>query len=222
MTAPARKSTKLIDRFGRWVNGGASDGDGSLPITSPWSDPQGWAADPWLNPQGWDYYNLNSVRWYACMRFERRLAYLDWIIAIRQAELNAHNAVSPDGDKRLFDYAANRLAVRLRHVQKQRRIALLDREPLRDWYQDYPRKSARSYIHSGRWRRIRRRKLVSVNYRCEQPGCKGSATACHHKHYDTLGFEENDDLKALCFRHHVARHSGNRVTAAGKARRAEL
>jgi hypothetical protein len=176
VTVLARKSTDLV--VGHWVN------------------------DRTFNPQGWDYLNLNDVRWYACMRFEERLAYLDWIIAIRQAALDAHNAVSTDGDKRLFDYAANQLAVRLRRVQERRRIELSDREPLPDWYQDY-----RRYLYSGRWDRIRRRKLTSVHHYCEHPDCKRSATACHHKHYNSLGFEENNDLEALCVRHHVARHS---------------
>src|SRR5262249_22509084 len=155
-----------------------------------------------LNPQSWDHGNLNDVRWYACMPFEERLAYLDWLVAERQAKLDAHNAVRPDGDK----FIANKLAVRLWRVQRQRRIALLDREPLPDWYQDY-----RRYLGSGRWRRIRRRKLVSVHHRCEHPGCKRSATACHHKHYDTLGFEENSDLEALCSHHHQARHSNGQA-----------
>src|SRR5215471_922706 len=153
---------------------------------------------PKINPQGWDHLNEDRVLWYASMRFEQRLAYLDWIIVERQAELDAHNAVSADG------YETNRLATRLRRVQRQHRIALLDREPLPDWYQDY-----RCYLGSGRWRRIRRRKLASVNWRCEHPGCKDLATACHHKHYDTLGFEENSDLEALCSRHRQARHSSS-------------
>ena len=38
------------------------------------------------------------------------------------------------------------------------------------------------------------------------PVCMSDATECHHLHYDTLGFEENTDLKALCSPHHRAQH----------------
>jgi hypothetical protein len=166
--------------------------------------------------------NLNRTRWYARLHSEQRLAFLDWVIAKRQAELDARAASAtavdltmklvgkPDaGNRHVRCVAAerwltNRLAATLSQIRRQRIIELRDREPLPDWYQDY-----RRYLHSGRWRRIRLRKLVSARYRCEQPGCKRSATACHHKHYDTLGFEENADLEALCVRHHQARHSGS-------------
>src|SRR5262245_24050257 len=155
------------------------------------------------------YYpnNLNNVPWYARMRSEQRLAYLDWVIAKRQADLDARGVAADNEDARgvaAFNWATRRLAATLSQIRRRRIIELSDREPLPDWYQDY-----RRYLHSGRWRRIRRRKLVSAHHRCEHPGCKRLATACHHKHYDTLGFEENDDLEALCLRHHQARHSNS-------------
>jgi hypothetical protein len=157
---------------------------------------------------GGDYfpYNLNQVSWYAHLRFEQRLAYLDWVIAKRQAKLDARGV----------GRATSRLAATLSQIRRQRLIALSDREPLSDQHQDYHR-----YIHSGRWRRIRLRKLVSVGHRCEQPGCKRSATACHHKHYDTLG-EENSDLEALCFRHHQARHSNSQGPRRADVAQADL
>jgi hypothetical protein len=62
------------------------------------------------------------------------------------------------------------------------------------------------FLDSMRWKRTRRRKLVSVKFRCEDPGCARQASECHHLHYETLGFEENCDLEALCSDHHRARH----------------
>jgi hypothetical protein len=155
--------------------------------------------EPWTD-WGGDYFpnNLNRVPWYAHLRFEQRLAYLDWVIAKRQAKLDARGVAAAQSSN---GRSTSRLATTLSQIRRQRLIALSDREPLPD-QQDYHR-----YLHSRRWRRIRLRKLVSVQHRCEQPGCKRSATACHHQHYNTLGFEENSDLEALCFRHHVARHS---------------
>jgi len=165
--------------------------------------------EPWTDWGGVYFpYNLNRDPWYARLRFEQRLAYLDWIIAKRQAALDARGVAADNKDARsvaAFNWMTRRLAATLSQIRRQRLIALSDREPLLlpDSYQDY-----RRYLASGRWKRIRRRKLTSVNHRCEHPDCKRSATACHHMRYDTLGFEENSDLEALCFRHHQARHQG--------------
>jgi hypothetical protein len=180
-------------------------------VSEPWFDRKAAATG------GYYPCNLNDVPWYARLRFEQRLAYLDWVIAKRQAELDARGVAADNEDARrvaAFNWTTRRLAATLSQIRRQRIIELSDREPsLPDWHDQ----GHRSYYHSGRWRRIRLRKLVSVKHRCEQPGCKRSATVCHHKHYDTFGFEENDDLEALCSRHHWARHSNGQGP-----RRAEL
>ena len=52
---------------------------------------EGWLT-PKPDPREGHYQDLNRVPWYANMIFEERLAYLDWIIARRQAEVDAWNA----------------------------------------------------------------------------------------------------------------------------------
>ena len=47
------------------------------------------------------------------------------------------------------------------------------------------------------WQNIRHRLFAAVNYRCQRCGEQKSLQA-HHRHYDTLGFEELGDLEALC------------------------
>lgn len=93
---------------------------------------------------------------------------------------------------------------RLESVQEQRRLELADREPLPQSQRgpdNYP-----AYLDNPRWKRKRLRKLVSTGYRCEVLDCGGQATECHHPSYDNVGFEENDDLVALCARHHQVAH----------------
>lgn len=58
------------------------------------------------------------------------------------------------------------------------------------------------------WQNVRYRKFVSVDWQCESCGTKTAALQCHHRHYETLGFEEITDLEALCERCHRARHPG--------------
>jgi hypothetical protein len=149
------------------------------------------------------------------------MRYLDWVIAIRRAEVDAWRAEHPG---RLSRFASTDVHKRLRDVQLQREIELADRDPLNTtrsivwvdgkqcvklvelpWLPE--EKLYRLHLDSMRWKlRIRRRKMVSVGWRCEYPGCTAQAEDCHHLHYDTLGFEENCDLEALCHRHHEARH----------------
>ena len=48
------------------------------------------------------------------------------------------------------------------------------------------------------WQNLRARRFALNNWRCETPGCEAAAEDCHHLHYNTLGFEEFDDVRALC------------------------
>jgi hypothetical protein len=48
------------------------------------------------------------------------------------------------------------------------------------------------------WQNIRFRKFVSVGCRCQRCGGGFGQLEAHHLHYNTLGFEELDDLQALC------------------------
>jgi hypothetical protein len=54
------------------------------------------------------------------------------------------------------------------------------------------------------WQNVRHRKFEAVGGKCEQCGHSGPLEA-HHRHYDTLGFEELHDLQALCHDCHQKR-----------------
>lgn len=56
------------------------------------------------------------------------------------------------------------------------------------------------------WQNLRARRFALNNWRCETPGCEAAAENCHHLHYDTLGYEELDDVRALCRKCHAALH----------------
>jgi hypothetical protein len=171
-------------------------------------------------PYAWHYEDLNIVRWFAQWVFEDRVRYLEWIVARRRAELEAWRAEHTDW---LSRFKSTDVHERLRCVQRQLETELADREPLNairtdSWVGgkrhtelvERPWRSRkhfyRAHLDSPRWKlRIRIRKMVSVGWRCEYPGCTAQATDCHHFHYDTLGFEENCDLEASCH-HYEVRH----------------
>lgn len=54
------------------------------------------------------------------------------------------------------------------------------------------------------WQNLRARRIELSGGRCED--CGEPATDCHHLHYNTLGFEELDDVRMLCRSCHRARH----------------
>lgn len=64
-----------------------------------------------------------------------------------------------------------------------------------------------AYLQTPEWKRRRNRALARASWRCEQPGC-GSADALevHHRRYDRLGVEQDEDLCVLCYGHHHALH----------------
>jgi hypothetical protein len=132
--------------------------------------------------------------------FQQRLAYLDWIIGIRQAQIDAWDAAQDPSD-----FVATEHHLRLESVQNQRRLELADREPLPEWQRG--RDGYLAYLDSPRWKRKRLRKLVSVGRRCESPDCGRVATRVPSPGVRHVGFEENADLVALCLIHHRAAHS---------------
>jgi hypothetical protein len=175
------------------------------------------------------FLDLNYVPWYARLPFVGRIQYLDWAIALRSAEDKAwreeyakiHNESGPKGFK-LSRFVMGDTSRKLHELETWRRVELEDRDPLNTmrigrgteftlielpWRS--PAALRRAHRDSPRWKcRTRIRKMVSVGWRCEAPGCVEHADECHHLHYDTLGLEENSDLEALCWRHHRARHPG--------------
>lgn len=138
------------------------------------------------------------------MRAAERLQYLDWRIAALKVELALWSAAHPDADgfDAVCDPDYSLILKRLRPVEQQRYAELGDQEPLSPNRRDH----YRVYLELPRWQRKRRRKFVTVLGRCEYPGCEASADECHHRHYRNIGFEENEDLEALCRLHHEARH----------------
>ena len=154
-------------------------------------------------PADGHYYDLNNVPWYARMPFTDRILYLDWIIAKRRGqEDRSWRGECAKTHPFLAQFAWGKTTARLRELELHRRVELADREPLSDWHlSDY-----RRFLDTWRWKRTRQRKLISVQWRCEYPGCTKHAEECHHLHYETVGLESNADLEALCRGHHRARH----------------
>jgi hypothetical protein len=182
------------------------------------------STDP-VRPLDGNYADLNYVPWYAAAPFAERLQYLDMMIGRYEAEITAWKQSHPNADaiQQMLDRDLGRIYRKMEPLQIRRTIELADREPLNtvcygSWlngkphneYRPLPPRSPyqlyRSHLDSPRWRRIRTRKLVSVNGHCEYPGCTAIAAECHHRHYSNVGFEENTDLEALCRDHHEARH----------------
>ena len=90
------------------------------------------------------------------------------------------------------------------------------------------RRQYEQYLQSSQWWQIRERKLTAVDYRCEfRPiigewdrktgyplGERCTATKglqAHHRNYNHLGAECDEDLEVLCRRHHLVRHIVNSV-----------
>ena len=69
----------------------------------------------------------------------------------------------------------------------------------------------RKFIHSDRWRMIRRIKLSNdpLCYYCEREGFVVVATLVHHLDQNELN-NEDDNLMSLCQKHHEAIHGPNR------------
>jgi hypothetical protein len=67
-------------------------------------------------------------------------------------------------------------------------------------------------VHLGSfcWQRTRYRKFAAVDWTCERCGNQTAELEAHHRHYDTLGFEEIDDLEALCGQCHHLEHGRHR------------
>lgn len=55
------------------------------------------------------------------------------------------------------------------------------------------------------WQNLRHRKFKAVEWKCERCGESGALEA-HHRHYDTVGYEEIADIEALCARCHRGAH----------------
>jgi len=79
--------------------------------------------------------------------------------------------------------------------------------PTPDRLQTLRRMPYQKYLQTPEWRRRRTRALVRAAWQCEQPGCTSTEILeVHHRRYDHLGAEPDDDLCVLCYGHHHALH----------------
>jgi hypothetical protein len=123
------------------------------------------------------YTDLNFVPWYAAASYAARISYLEAMIIARQAQIRAWEAIYARPDTDFFDHALNselgQMWRNLNELQRRLRIERADHEPLPTYLRG--RENYRNYLASQRWQRTRLRKLVSVDHRCEHPGCKECA-----------------------------------------------
>jgi len=70
------------------------------------------------------------------------------------------------------------------------------------------RLSYHAYLQTPEWKRRRNRALAHASWQCEHPGCTSTESLeVHHRRYDRLGAEPDDDLRVLCYGHHHALHN---------------
>ena len=63
------------------------------------------------------------------------------------------------------------------------------------------------YLASSHWRKARKRKLQAAQGKCERCGSE-ECLQIHHKSYDNLGCEHEEELQVLCRRCHDYIHLG--------------
>lgn len=105
-------------------------------------------------------------------------------------------------------------------VDLRRRLHALDHWPLTYSLRDAgPLGFGRAYRECGWWKITRQpRYLAELAARqgrsgrlpiCERPGCRKLARCVNHRHYETPGCEDDDDLEALCSDHHYDEHQSH-------------
>lgn len=66
----------------------------------------------------------------------------------------------------------------------------------------------RLYLQSEQWKERRERALERAYWRCEECRTKRLPLEVHHRTYERIGAEWEEDLEALCAECHDARHGG--------------
>jgi hypothetical protein len=68
------------------------------------------------------------------------------------------------------------------------------------------------YLRSIEWQRIRNRELLRARYKCESCGALWGVVELqvHHLHSETVGSEQEGDLRVLCEPCHRRHHHGGR------------
>ncbi len=65
-----------------------------------------------------------------------------------------------------------------------------------------------AYLQTPEWKRRRNRALARASWRCEQRDCTSTEQLeVHHRRYDQLGAEPDEDLCVLCYGHHHGLHA---------------
>ena len=162
------------------------------------------SGDP-ARPFGGHYeaFDYDFVPWYASWSFRERISYLDWIIALRQAEVDTWKAAQDPRDWgsefRISEHHESSRVCRSAAASRWliRRPCRLGRGVSR------PTTTTISTVHAGNGNEFASwcRRSGDAKPRVAVP-----ADECHHLSYDRLGFEENADLAALCVGHHQMAH----------------
>ena len=65
-----------------------------------------------------------------------------------------------------------------------------------------------AYLQTAEWRRRRNRALQAAWWQCQWPACRERQDLeVHHRSYERLGEERDEDLQVLCPGHHLGRHA---------------
>ena len=82
----------------------------------------------------------------------------------------------------------------------------------------FPPLNYRDYLHSRAWKHKRENAITRARGRCQVCNSADRLNV-HHRNYERLGFERNEDLTVLCHTCHAMFHRGGRMPARTAARR---
>ncbi|APX99464.1 HNH endonuclease [Lacinutrix venerupis] len=104
-----------------------------------------------------------------------------------------------------FEYQDRLKEIRILFAKKINELRLEQKKLTNEWsiQQWYY-----GYLQSNIWKKKREWVLKNVDYKCERCGKK--ALLVHHKTYDRVGYENPEDLMAVCKSCHGKEHSENR------------
>lgn len=100
------------------------------------------------------------------------------------------------------------------YVDRESEALVKDIEAYRQSYDGVDRLKAMpypEYLQSSEWRATRARKLYSVGNRCQVCNSATPPLEVHHRTYEHLGAEPDEDLTALCHECHTLFHTARRI-----------
>lgn len=95
-------------------------------------------------------------------------------------------------------------------IKRYGRIRVFDAQSDKHITLKQKRPNYRQYIASDAWFTKRQEIMLRSGGMCEVAGCGSEAEQVHHKHYDSLGNENPEDLMAVCVRCHEEIHDDPR------------